>query len=90
MRKRTASCILPGKRRRDGLRALAADLIVPQVEVGQRGIDHAHEARDDDGIGGLQVLAGQIHRCRGLQLANRKFSIIKLELGQRGLEKPNA
>ena len=47
------SLILPGKRSRDGLRTLDADVVPAQVEVGQWGID-LDVVGEQDGISGLQ------------------------------------
>ena len=58
IRKRAASCILPGKRRRDGLRALDADLVVLQIEVGQRGAEQIKPNRNAEKREKVVQLAG--------------------------------
>ena len=48
IRKRVTSCILPGKRSRDGLGALDADAVVVQVESGQWGADQTVKKRAEE------------------------------------------
>ena len=46
IRKRVTSCILPGKRSRDGLRALNADLVEVQIQAFQRGTEKPNRERE--------------------------------------------
>ena len=53
IQKRAVSCVLPGQRRRDGLRALHPDLVVRQIQGGQGGVD-LDVVGEQDGVRGLQ------------------------------------
>ena len=47
--KRVASCILPRKRRRNGLRAFDADLVAQKIQRFQRGADQTVNKRAEEG-----------------------------------------
>ena len=71
IRKRAASCILPRKRFRDGFRALHPDLVVPQIQGGQRGVD-LDVVGEQDGVRGRQPLMCKVCRLLvGLDAAER-------------------
>ena len=59
IQKRATRCILPRKRPRDRSRTLSSNLIIPQIQDFQRGID-LDVVGEQDGIRGLQVLAREV------------------------------
>ena len=58
IRKRAASCIVPGKCRCDGLRAFDTDLVEPDVEGGQWGADQTVKKRAEGGNALVSQLVG--------------------------------
>ena len=84
--KRMTRCILPGQHIRKYFAQLRPNVVFADVQTGQRGVDHAHEACDDDGVSGLQALAGEIHRSRSLQFINRQLRVIQRQPFQRGAD----
>ena len=99
IRKRAASCILPGKRSREELRALNADRVFGDIEAGQRGAEKPNRERENEELEGEKgiirkrtascIVPRKRPRDRFRTLDTERVTA-DVEGGQRGAEKPNA
>ena len=99
IRKRAASCVLPGKRRRDGLHALNADPVVGQIKRFQWGAEQIKPNRNAEkrvsilhqmelSACNLQLNAPREHRRDRLRALDADPVAADVQLVQWGTENP--